>query len=149
MRNALGFVLDFTAIFVAMGALAGTTLGTIAFALLFGGAAPFYQCMNPSPLGPATTSSDRGNGTGDSGDDSKQPDPPSTSQYSTAAKTLGNPSVYVDVPACKLALCDTSSQSVRYLVLRCKKRPRSRQGRRKSRSNSQRNAARMNYLASV
>ena len=75
MRNALGFVLDFTAIFVAMGALAGTTLGAIAFALLFGGAAPFYQCMDPSPLGPATTSSDRGNGTGDSGDDSKQPRP--------------------------------------------------------------------------
>ena len=49
MRNALGFVLDFTAIFVAMGALAGTTLGAIAFALLFGGAAPFYQCMDPSP----------------------------------------------------------------------------------------------------
>ncbi len=41
MRNALGFVLDFTAIFIAMGALAGTTLGAIAFALLFGGAASF------------------------------------------------------------------------------------------------------------
>ena len=52
-----------------MGALAGTTLGAIAFALLFGGAAPFYQCMDPSSLGPATTSSDRGNGTGDSGDE--------------------------------------------------------------------------------
>ena len=75
MRNALGFVLDFTAVFVAMGALAGTTLGAIAFALLFGEAAPFYQCMDPSSLGPATTSSDRGNGTGDSDDDSKQPRP--------------------------------------------------------------------------
>lgn len=69
MRDALGFVLDFTAVFVAMGALAGTTLDAIAFALLFGGAAPFYQCMDPSSLGPATTSSDRGNGTGDSGDE--------------------------------------------------------------------------------
>lgn len=52
MRNALGFVLDFTAVFVAMGALAGTTLGAIAFALLFGEAAPFYQCMDPSSLDP-------------------------------------------------------------------------------------------------
>lgn len=75
MRGALGFVLDFTAIFIAMSALAGTTLGAIAFALLFDGAAPFYQCMDPSSLGPAMTSPDRRNGTGGSGNDSKQPRP--------------------------------------------------------------------------
>lgn len=39
MRNALGFVLDFTAVFVAMGALAGT-LGVIAFAPLLQAGAP-------------------------------------------------------------------------------------------------------------
>lgn len=69
MRDALGFVLDFTAVFVAMGALAGTTLGAIAFALLFDGAAPFYQCMDLSSPGPAMASSDRRSGTGDSGDE--------------------------------------------------------------------------------
>lgn len=75
MRNALGFTLDFTAIFIAMGALAGTALGAITFALLFGGATPFYQRMDPSSLGPAMTSSERRSGTGDSGDDGKQPRP--------------------------------------------------------------------------
>ena len=64
MRNALGFVLDFTAIFVAMGALAGTALGAIAFAFLFGGVTPFYQRMDPSSLGPAMTSSERRSRTG-------------------------------------------------------------------------------------
>lgn len=149
MRNALGFVLDFTAVFVAMGALAGTTLGAIAFALLFGEAAPFYQCMDPSSLGPATTSSDRGNGTGDSGDDSKQPRPaPPTSRYSAAAKTLGNPSVYVDVPACKLALCGTSSHSVAISYCDAKSAPAPGRSAVKVNRTPQRDAARMGYLAS-
>lgn len=97
MRNALGFVLDFTAIFIAMSALAGTTLGAIAFALLFDGAAPFYQCMDPSSLGPAMTSPDRRSGTGAQTMTANSPDPSLTSRCSTAAKTLGNPSIYVDV----------------------------------------------------
>lgn len=148
MRNALGFVLDFTAIFVAMGALAGTTLGAIAFALLFGGAAPFYQCMDPSPLGPATTSSDRGNGTGTQAMTANSPDPPSTSRYSTAAKTLGNPSVYVDVPACKLALCGTSSHSVAISYCDAKSAPAPGRSAVKVNRTPQRDAARMRYLAS-
>ena len=98
MRGALGFVLDFTAIFIAMSALAGTTLGAIAFALLFDGAAPFYQCMDPSSLGPAMTSPDRRNGTGGAqAMTANSLDPPPTSRCSTAAKTLGNPSIHVDV----------------------------------------------------
>lgn len=68
MRDALGFVLDFTAVFVAMGALAGA-LGAVAFALLFDGATFFHQCMDLSSPGPAMASSDRRSGTGVSGNE--------------------------------------------------------------------------------